>query len=195
MTTAGKPAPPGDPDNPAVVAQAHHTFVIRPDGGHGHVNHRGHPAPLGAHPPAAGHRCTKQANLFTHNDIVIAAPAAKIWEHLIHVTAWPDWYSNASDVIVNASSGLLGAGGTFDWITFGAPIHWHRPRVRAPGPHRLVRPDRPVAGLPHLAARAARGGNHLRGHGGDRRRRQPEGDSWLQSRATCTAGMTCGTSA
>jgi hypothetical protein len=47
----------------------------------------------------------------------------------------------------------------------------HRPRIPTPGPHRLVRPDRPVAGLPHLAARAARGGNHLRGHGGGRRRR------------------------
>jgi uncharacterized protein YndB with AHSA1/START domain len=55
--------------------------------------------------------------------IVIAAPPGKIWEHLIHATAWPDWYSNASDVTVNASSGLLGAGVTFDWITFGAPIH------------------------------------------------------------------------
>ena len=65
----------------------------------------------------------EQADLFAHNDIVIAAPPGKIWERLIHATAWPDWYSNASDVTVNASSGLLGAGVTFDWITFGAPIH------------------------------------------------------------------------
>ena len=36
---AGKPAPPGDPDNPTIVAQPHHTFVTRPDGGHSHVNH------------------------------------------------------------------------------------------------------------------------------------------------------------
>ena len=36
---AGKPAPPGDPDNPNIVAQPHHTFVTRPDGGHNHVNH------------------------------------------------------------------------------------------------------------------------------------------------------------
>jgi len=65
----------------------------------------------------------EQADLFAHNDIVIAAPPGKIWEHLIHATAWPDWYSNASDVTVNASSGLLGARVTFDWITFGAHIH------------------------------------------------------------------------
>lgn len=36
---AGKPASPGGPDNPTIVAQPHHTFVIRPDGGHNHVNH------------------------------------------------------------------------------------------------------------------------------------------------------------
>ena len=36
---AGKPAPPGDPANPTIVAQPHHTFVTRPDGGHNHVNH------------------------------------------------------------------------------------------------------------------------------------------------------------
>ena len=65
----------------------------------------------------------EQADLFAHNDIVIAAPPGKIWEHLIHATAWPDWYSNARDVTVIASSGLLGAGVTFDWITFGAHIH------------------------------------------------------------------------
>jgi hypothetical protein len=65
----------------------------------------------------------EQADLFAHNDIVIAGPPEKIWEHLIHATAWPDWYSNASDVTVNASSGLLGPGVTFDWITFGAHIH------------------------------------------------------------------------
>jgi hypothetical protein len=65
----------------------------------------------------------EQADLFAHNDIVIAAPAAKIWEHLIHATAWPDWYSNARNVTVNAPSRLLAADVTFDWITFGAPIH------------------------------------------------------------------------
>ena len=32
----------------------------------------------------------EQADLFAHNDIVIAAPPGKIWEHLIHATAWPD---------------------------------------------------------------------------------------------------------
>jgi pyridoxamine 5'-phosphate oxidase family protein len=35
----GTPAPPGDLDNLAIVAQLHHTFVTRPEGGLSHVNH------------------------------------------------------------------------------------------------------------------------------------------------------------
>ena len=120
---AGKPAPSGDPDNPTIVAQPHHTFVTRPDEGHNHVNHRGHPAPLGAHPLAAGHRARAGRPLRPQRHRDRRATGGKIWEHLIRATAWPDWYSNASDVTVNASSGLLGAGVTFDWVTFGAHIH------------------------------------------------------------------------
>jgi hypothetical protein len=65
----------------------------------------------------------EQADLFARNEVVIAAPPGKIWHHLIRPTAWPEWYSNASDVTVNAPGGLLGAGVTFDWTTFGARIH------------------------------------------------------------------------
>jgi hypothetical protein len=31
----------------------------------------------------------------------VRVPPGKIWEHLIHATTWPDWYSNASDVTVH----------------------------------------------------------------------------------------------
>ena len=48
----------------------------------------------------------EQADLFAHNDIVIAAPPAKIWEHLVHAAAWPDWYVNARNVTVNAPGRL-----------------------------------------------------------------------------------------
>jgi uncharacterized protein YndB with AHSA1/START domain len=65
----------------------------------------------------------EEADLFAHNDIVIAAPMEMIWSHLLHPTSWPSWYSNASDLKVGAPSGLLDAGVTFDWITFGAQIH------------------------------------------------------------------------
>jgi hypothetical protein len=39
------------------------------------------------------------ADLFTHNTIVIDAPAGNIWAKLIDAAAWPTWYSNASDVV------------------------------------------------------------------------------------------------
>ena len=70
----------------------------------------------------------EQADLFAHNDIVIAAPPGRIWEHLIHATAWPDWYSNASDVTVNTSSRLLGAIGAE-----AATSAWTSQAVHLPG--------------------------------------------------------------
>ena len=62
------------------------------------------------------------ADLFAHNTIVIDAPAGTIWAKLIDAAAWPTWYSNASDVVVNDSSGTLGEGVSFDWTTFGLKI-------------------------------------------------------------------------
>jgi hypothetical protein len=64
-----------------------------------------------------------RADLFAHNDIVVNAPADVIWSHLVRASAWPSWYSNASDVVVNAPDELLGPSVTFDWVTFGASIH------------------------------------------------------------------------
>jgi hypothetical protein len=62
------------------------------------------------------------ADLFAHNEIVIESPPQQIWQHLIAATAWPSWYSNSADVIVNDPSELLAAGVSFDWNTFGLQI-------------------------------------------------------------------------
>ena len=62
------------------------------------------------------------ADLFAHNAIIIDAPAGTIWARLTDAAAWPAWYSNASDVVVNHPSGTLGEGVTFDWTTFGLTI-------------------------------------------------------------------------
>ena len=136
----------------------------------------------------------EQADLFAHDDIVIAAPAAKIWEHLIRATAWPDWYSNARNVTVNFPSRLLGAGVTFDWITFDAPIH---STVHEFEPMARIgwygESDQWLATIPGCSSRA---------------RREPPTWSWKRPApaparrdspipipATCTAVTTCGTSA
>lgn len=62
------------------------------------------------------------ADLFAHNEIVIQAPPEQIWQHLIAATAWPRWYSNSADVVVNDATGLLAAGVSFEWTTFGLQI-------------------------------------------------------------------------
>jgi hypothetical protein len=64
-----------------------------------------------------------QADLFAHNDIVISVPAEAIWDRLVRAADWPRWYSNAAGVTVNDAGGILAPGVTFDWVTFGAPIH------------------------------------------------------------------------
>ncbi len=62
------------------------------------------------------------ADLFAHNTIIIDAPTATIWAKLAAAAAWPTWYSNASDVVVNDPAGTLSEGVTFNWTTFGLKI-------------------------------------------------------------------------
>ena len=60
-----------------------------------------------------------RADLFAHNAIVINAAAERIWAKLITSEAWPTWYSNGRDVVVDDSSGQLGEDVTINWTTFG----------------------------------------------------------------------------
>ena len=62
------------------------------------------------------------ADLFAHNDITINGPVETVWRNLVNARAWPSWYSNASDVVVNGPSQLLDAGVSFEWVTFGLPV-------------------------------------------------------------------------
>jgi hypothetical protein len=62
------------------------------------------------------------ADVFAHNVIVIDAPAESIWAKLIDAAAWPGWYSNARDVVVNGPSGQLAEGVTFTWATIGLTV-------------------------------------------------------------------------
>ena len=62
------------------------------------------------------------ADLFAHNAVVINAPTKSIWATLIAAAAWPEWYSNASDVVIDDPSGQLGQDVTFSWTTFGLKI-------------------------------------------------------------------------
>jgi hypothetical protein len=62
------------------------------------------------------------ADLFAHNTVVINAPATTVWEKLVAAAAWPTWYSNAADVVIDDPSGELRQDVTFSWTTFGLTI-------------------------------------------------------------------------
>jgi uncharacterized protein YndB with AHSA1/START domain len=62
------------------------------------------------------------ADLFAHNEILIERPIETVWQKLIAVQSWPEWYSNAHDVVVADPSGQLGQGVSFTWVTFGLHI-------------------------------------------------------------------------
>jgi hypothetical protein len=62
------------------------------------------------------------ADLFAHNAVVIDVKAESIWAKLVAASAWPTWYSNASDVVIDDSSGQLGEDVSFSWTTFGLKI-------------------------------------------------------------------------
>ena len=62
-----------------------------------------------------------QADLFSHNALVINASCERIWGHIIHATKWPQWYPNSRDVRIDGGN-VLEDGTVFHWSTFGLPL-------------------------------------------------------------------------
>lgn len=58
---------------------------------------------------------------FVSNEVIIAnLSVAKVWPYLNNTTAWPSYYSNASDIHFHNTSGPeLSKGATFRFNTFG----------------------------------------------------------------------------
>ena len=57
------------------------------------------------------------------NELLIDASPEVVWNWLIRATTWPDWYSNASNVVItNQPNDKLVAGSTFTWRTFGVSL-------------------------------------------------------------------------
>src|ERR1700761_7033967 len=60
------------------------------------------------------------AELFAHNEIVIDAPVNVVFRHLLEAGKWPEWYSNAKNIVfTNSPDGLLKPGTEWNWETFG----------------------------------------------------------------------------
>ena len=62
-----------------------------------------------------------QADLFSHNALLINASCERIWGHIIDATKWPQWYPNSKDVRIDGGD-VLKEGTVFHWSTFGLPL-------------------------------------------------------------------------
>jgi hypothetical protein len=62
-----------------------------------------------------------QADLFSHNALLINASCERIWGHIVDATKWPQWYPNSKDVHIDGGDVLKG-GTVFHWSTFGLPL-------------------------------------------------------------------------
>jgi hypothetical protein len=62
-----------------------------------------------------------QADLFSHNELLINASCARIWSHIINADKWPEWYPNAKEVKITGDN-VLKDGAVFRWTTFGLSI-------------------------------------------------------------------------
>jgi hypothetical protein len=59
-----------------------------------------------------------QADLFSHNALLIGASCERIWGHIVDATKWPQWYPNSKDVRIDGGD-VLKEGTVFHWSTFG----------------------------------------------------------------------------
>jgi uncharacterized protein YndB with AHSA1/START domain len=63
-----------------------------------------------------------QADLFSHNELRIAASCERVWSHIVDAPKWPEWYPNSRDVRLTSGGNILSAGAVFRWTTFGLPL-------------------------------------------------------------------------
>ena len=63
-----------------------------------------------------------QADLFSHNSLVINASCQRVWSHIVDATKWPKWYPNSKEVTFISNGPILQSGSVFRWTTFGLPL-------------------------------------------------------------------------
>ena len=60
--------------------------------------------------------------VLARNEIRTGLSPERIWPVLIDAVAWPRWYANARDVVLESGHDRLADGLTFRWVTFGMRI-------------------------------------------------------------------------
>ena len=61
-------------------------------------------------------------SVHVRNELLIEAPAERVWAWLVRATLWPSWYENAKDVVIEGGAPDLSPGARFSWKTFGLSI-------------------------------------------------------------------------
>jgi hypothetical protein len=65
----------------------------------------------------------EESPIYTHNELLIAAPAPRIFSALLRARDWHLHYGNAKDVEIDGGGMELALGTTFHWTTFGVRVH------------------------------------------------------------------------
>ena len=64
-----------------------------------------------------------EAELFSHNELLVNASCERVWRHIVEATKWPEWYPNSKDVqILGAQDSVLKSNSVFRWTTFKLPL-------------------------------------------------------------------------
>ena len=58
----------------------------------------------------------------SHNELVIASPADRVWAWLVRAKRWPEFYKNARRVEIEGGAEDLSPGVTFRWTTFNLRV-------------------------------------------------------------------------
>src|ERR1700678_599409 len=61
------------------------------------------------------------SEIFTHNQIVINASCATVWEHLVQAVAWPQWCPFTGKVQIWGGATVLQKNGKFTWVSSDLP--------------------------------------------------------------------------
>jgi uncharacterized protein YndB with AHSA1/START domain len=64
-----------------------------------------------------------EAELFSHNELLINASCERVWRHIVEATKWPEWYPNSKNVqILGDQDSVLKSDSVFRWTTFNLPL-------------------------------------------------------------------------
>jgi len=67
----------------------------------------------------------EDADLYAHNEILVAAPCTTVWRHIVEAPKWPSWYPNSQNVHILGGGDALQQDSRFIFDTFGIHIDAH----------------------------------------------------------------------